>query len=1303
LHLKGTKEYAGYTSGAVPVNPISPKAVFMTTDGSWHGDFDYYANHMRAAIATDYLLDAVWVRDSSLYVHHMAMGETIGYVLKVRQSSPSGLYDSKADYPLNAVHSSLMGDPTLRLHVVQPASSLQVVYDGGSAQLSWGSSSDTITGYNVYSAPSRGGPYTYVGQTDQHTTSFVHSTPANSYMVRAIKYETAYSGSGSYYNASQGVIWSASGGVAPVITFQPGQSTNLVGGSAVFTVGAIGSSPLSYQWRKNGSDISMSVNNTATSVSFVIDSVTVNDPGLYSVRVSNGSGNVTSASANLYVDTPPTVVNDTATTAERTSIDINVLANDSDPDGPSSLSVIAAGIPNYDGTFPSTTVGHGTVQVIPPGTIRYTPNPGFFGSELPVFNYLVSDGLATLSGTVSVTVPDASMGVHDLTGYGLTGSDIGNGRGSSRAFPNDDWEITSAGADSEGTSHIEWMPINGNFNVSVQIKSYYEPIFGPSVGLMIRDSVSSGAQFVSIGVGTSSFEVGSKANGQQLPSYSQYTTPTFTFPNAYVSLTRDGDTITVFGSPDGATWTPMGAITLPNLSNALEVGLYTAGYGQVALFHGFSVKCIDGVLSGSAGVAHAAYVMTDGTVWSVGDNSSGQLGTGSFGIFSTSEVQARGIDKAAAVACGASDTVVLKTDGTVWSWGASSTPQPAQKANLSSIITIASGSASFYALRADGTVFAWGDNLFGQLGVTASGPNQTPTAITSLTGVIDITAGESFAAALLDNGTIKTWGRGTEGQLGNNLNTTTPNRVTVVTSSGATLTGIKRIRAGRDFMFAIGSDGLVRGWGHNQAYQLGNGITANSPYAVTINNLSSVVDIASGSTHSLAVKANGTVSVWGSGSSGQLGLGAVTVQATPVQLGSFSHVRSVTAGWDSSHWLESGSTARSFGNNPYGQLGDSSTQLRTSPVVATAITDSSKLGVLSAMAGMLHSLVLYSDGHVWAAGYNARGQLGINSTVSPQTLPVLVQNLTGIIAVAGGGLHSIALRDDGTVWCWGDNGSGQIGSTTAPNPSTLPVQVTGTGFTDIIAIAAKGNFNLALRADGAVFAWGSNSDGQIGVGTPPGTSPTPVQVGAIAGAKAIAACDFHSMAILDNGTVKAWGQNSGGQIGNGGNQTPQASPTFVLSAAGVNLTGVKALDGGSMHSLALKSDGTVLSWGDDSFGQLGNGLTQSFYPNPVSTISLISSVAGARFRGHALKSDGSVWAWGYNVYGYYGDGSTTGATTPTLINASILSSLRKLSGGYDHTLFQTSGGTVRSSGRNQYGQLGIGSSSPQYTALDSKF
>ncbi len=377
--------------------------------------------------------------------------------------------------------------------------------------------------------------------------------------------------------------------------------------------------------------------------------------------------------------------------------------------------------------------------------------------------------------------------------------------------------------------------------------------------------------------------------------------------------------------------------------------------------------------------------------------------------------------------------------------------------------------------------------------------------------------------------------------------------------------------------------------------------------------------------------------------------------------------------------LKADGTVWACGLNNYGQLGDGTNTSRNTPVQVVGPDSAGFLTDIIAIAGgWAHTIVLKNDGTVWAFGWNSKGQLGDGTTASSST-PVQVRGeggvgfLTDIIAIAAGGGydggHTVALKSDGTVWTYGWNNRGQLGDGTTTERHT-PVQVHGeddVGFlTDIIAIAAGYRHTVALKSDRTVWAYGLNYFGQLGDGT--GTDRhTPVQthgegdIGFLTDIIAIAAGYSHTVALKSDGTVWAYGRNYFGQLGDGTTATTppfgRATPVQVHGEGDVGfLTDIIAIAaGGDGHTVALKSDGTVWTFGYNGWGQLGdNTSTDSHTPvqvhgeGDIGNIEDMSAIAAGRYHTISLRTDGTVWTFGRNTEGQLGDGTWTDSWTPVM-------------------------------------------------------
>jgi LPXTG-motif cell wall-anchored protein len=379
-------------------------------------------------------------------------------------------------------------------------------------------------------------------------------------------------------------------------------------------------------------------------------------------------------------------------------------------------------------------------------------------------------------------------------------------------------------------------------------------------------------------------------------------------------------------------------------------------------------------------------------------------------------------------------------------------------------------------------------------------------------------------------------------------------------------------------------------------------------------------------------------------------------------------------------------TARQISLSPWaftraGQLDDGTTTDHRAPVPTTGLTS-----VTAIAAGRFHSLALKQDGTVWAWGSNVAGELGDGTATDRQT-PVQVQGLSGVTAIAAGAAHSLALKRDGTVWAWG----AAVGTLQPPDlpltPHPTPVQVRG--LSGVTAIAAGGSHDLALKGGGTVWAWGS---GWLGDGTT-ADSVTPVQVRGLSSVTAIAAGGPHSLALKQDGTVWAWGANGNAALGDG-TFTDRPTPVPVRG-----LSGVMAIAAGS-HSLTLKRDGRVWAWGANGalYVQLGPGtLTDRPTPALLSGLMDVTAIAAGGLHSLALKRDGTVWAWAFNIEGQLGDGTLAPRETPVPVRG--LSGVTAIAAGGNHSLALKRDGSVWAWGANRAGELGDGTLTDRLTPV----
>jgi alpha-tubulin suppressor-like RCC1 family protein len=734
-----------------------------------------------------------------------------------------------------------------------------------------------------------------------------------------------------------------------------------------------------------------------------------------------------------------------------------------------------------------------------------------------------------------------------------------------------------------------------------------------------------------------------------------------------------------------------------------------------------AVSSIQNAIAVAPGGLFSLAVIADGTVKSWGFNNFGQLGNG--GVVNSSVPQpVANLTGVIDVKAGIEFSVALKSDGTVWAWGSNSNGQlgsgtntesnvPIQVDNLSGVVAISAGWDFAMALKSDGTVWAWGSGFLGELGNAGNADSSVPVPVSGLTRTVAISGGQAQAYALRSDGTVWAWGYNGVGQLGNgtNNNSNVPVPVSV-------LTGVTAISAGNLSSFALRSDGTVWSWGRNDLGELGNGSTVDTNIPAQITGLSGVSAIAAQGESAQALKSDGSLWAWGYGLFGQLGNGTVASSNVPVPVPVSGGLLALGTGSSADHSIAVVSppvsigiapasasipvggkqlytAVATFGNGATLNVANQVTWSASDPTVATIgqsglalglkaggpVTITATFGRLTSNAASL-TVMSAPSGTVVGWGYNFSGQLG-NGNTANSNVPVPVNGLTGVISVAAGEFNSLALKLDGTIWAWGDNTYGQLGNGTSSG-SDVPIQVPG--LNGVLAVGAGFKDSLALKSDGTVWAWGYNSFGQLGDGNTT-NSAVPLRVLNLSGVIAISAGDDFDLALKADGTVWAWGENLAGELGNG-TTTPSNVPVQVSG-----LTEVLAISGGffANHALALRSDGTVWAWGDNTYGELGTGNTISSY-SPVQVPNLggvIAISAGTGFS-LALKSDGTVWAWGVNLNGELGNGNNVNSATPVPVGG--LNGVVAIANEGGAGLALKSDGTVWTWGTNAEGELGNG-------------
>jgi alpha-tubulin suppressor-like RCC1 family protein len=314
-------------------------------------------------------------------------------------------------------------------------------------------------------------------------------------------------------------------------------------------------------------------------------------------------------------------------------------------------------------------------------------------------------------------------------------------------------------------------------------------------------------------------------------------------------------------------------------------------------------------------------------------------------------------------------------------------------------------------------------------------------------------------------------------------------------------------------------------WGSNADGRLGDGTTTNRLQAAQVLTIDGASKVVTGGGHSCALTQKEKIYCWGLNVSGQLGSGTITSSATPLLIQGLAAPTDVFLGGSHSCAVESiDKSVKCWGLNSAGQLGDGTTTNRLTPTIISGISDA-----MSVSAGGEHSCYLSTSGTVRCWGANTSGQLGDGSTTRRLT-PVLVQALDNVKEISAAGVsHTCALKNDGTVWCWGSNSSGELGDGTFTN-RLAPVRVVGIESATHLSVDAS--HACVILQNGNIRCWGNNSSGKLGDGTQTNRN-IPVLVTSPNRAVVIEAGGTHTCAVYENGNTSCWGLNSSGQLGLG--------------------------------------------------------------------------------------------------------------------------------------------------------------------------
>jgi alpha-tubulin suppressor-like RCC1 family protein len=640
--------------------------------------------------------------------------------------------------------------------------------------------------------------------------------------------------------------------------------------------------------------------------------------------------------------------------------------------------------------------------------------------------------------------------------------------------------------------------------------------------------------------------------------------------------------------------------------------------------------------------------------------------------------------------------------------------------------SVAAGDHHTVGVKSDGTLWAWGNNYYGQLGDGTTINRLRPVRIGAEQNWVSVSAGADYTVAIKNEGqgrSLYAWGANAYGQLGDGTFTdrNAPVRIGVNFEWTA-------VSARGHHTVAIKHDGTLWAWGDNTFGQVGDGGGTVQPVRTEIiardqNGTAFPLrwsTVSAGTGHTLAIATNGMLWAWGRNDAGQLGVNDTNPRLVPARVGSDNDWLDVDGGGAHSVGIRRSAVGATQGNlwvwgdNSERQLGGASGTSSLVPI---------QLGLdttwVRVFAGESHTMAVNANQTLWGWGRNARGELGLaqsTSGIEPTPVQLGNQNNRLFFSADSGFAHTVLLTADGRLLVSGANASGEVGNGDVA-AKVAPVQVSGavTNWADA-SLAAGWDHSAAITSGGALWTWGSNAYGQLGDGTRVDRD-VPVQIPAGAGLtwQTVSAGEAHTVAIRSDGRVFTWGDNSLGQLGRAlganGERCP-AAPSLCGAPTSGEIPQFLGFDpwvgvaAGASHTVAITRDGSLWAWGNNEFGQVGNGAASIREPVPVLVERYLSTPYGGPSRkwiavaaagDHTLGIkelyDGSVrtftvWAWGRNDVGQVGDGTQGSRSSPVQIGTAV--NWRSVSAGFHHSFATNSMGELWRWGSNLAGQLGIG-------------
>lgn len=578
----------------------------------------------------------------------------------------------------------------------------------------------------------------------------------------------------------------------------------------------------------------------------------------------------------------------------------------------------------------------------------------------------------------------------------------------------------------------------------------------------------------------------------------------------------------------------------------------------------------------------------------------------------------------------------------------------------SGTIAITAGDAFGCVILANREVACWGDGRVGQLGHGQYELRAEVTKLPSLSDVVDIDAGFAHACAVDGAGRVWCWGQNQQGEIGQPMGLLTSDYPLEVTlPQPATAIGV-----GDHHACAILADRSLWCWGENADGQVG--VPASAPVRTPVKAFDDVIDVSLGGAFGCARRSDDSVWCWGVGNDGRLGDGTQTSRSTPMPASGLV-ARAISCGDQHCCAIVDGGRYRCWGQNNAGELGDGTLNNSATPNPPSSLT-----GIARIAAGDDHNCAVLSDGRAMCWGWDLYGALGRGEAFTTALLPVEVQNSGTVYAAAAGGTFSCIVHTDGTLACFGSGSRGELANGLraewTPQAVSLP--------NDAQAIVAGRLHACAVLVNADVYCWGANYSGQLGTGGAAEGTTMPQKVANVLGTGPIAAGDSHTCAVDNTATLRCWGANDRGQLGDG-TTTKRLTPVTSM------LSGPVAVAAGAAFTCGINISG-VSCWGNDTNGELGDLGALGMQATPRLLGQLGSSITAGNIHACALNA-GTVSCWGHNANGRLGTGTTAAMSMPTAVNGTYT----LVESGYTRTCAMATNGTKSCWGRSD-GAIGDG-------------